>query len=561
MMIGPHLLFVLITTVITVGGVESTPNEKNGKGKQGRWTEYLDAKLSPVLHDSNASVVRQLSYKDGVPCDTLKEFDRQGRLLRSGVVVGKIRDTLKFDGLVTSFYTDGAVKEEITWSDGTVTGPYLTYYESGELRLTGYHSDGVREGLWTAHFPNGDVKTRGRYSTGLREGVWEYRKENGSVDSVWYIDGSPVDAFGFLQLAKRAAVDRMPDRALNLLTKAEALDPSFRDSSTSNWVWAQAVRITIDFIQDRPLIAQIGLDKMIAAIAALKTSDPNLLVRISEAWTRAWTHLGFFEGSSAIGNTAVLTPDLLGRDLGPSTLVRLVTELSRQAYRSKETQRIDSLDGLLHQLLASATLNNDDDTTAALICWFVSYSLRAFQASLSDDEVRFKAMNDSVVAYAERVTQYVDGFEIPILTQAYVHLYFVGGIEGEQLDQFVEALHAVDTSPDSDWWLIKLQALRIHADAGDHVRVLSEICSILNSELPDDHPTRIGYAILAAVSAMEVDDCNLLICVLKHTFDLTAEYDDDDAPMTVDEIRTMLEQCEESKDPELRRYREQVKRM
>jgi antitoxin component YwqK of YwqJK toxin-antitoxin module len=346
------LVLVLPVRLCGVGQIADNPNVTTLKGKQGLWTEYLDRLYQPVLNKAHATIIRVLRYRDGVPVDTLKDYDTEGHLLRCGKATSGTYDEVLYSGIVRTFYPNGAVDEEEHWDDEKKNGPYRRYYPSRRLRVQGQYADGLRTGQWIVYFDSVRSaqrtadgtpieKSRGSYFFGVKEGLWTSASTiGGSIDSTWYIEGAPVDGRGFLKLAQKAAFEKHPDLALQFMARMEQLLPDAMIAGTASYAYAEAVRATIAHMRSLSREATEHVDNMMSTIESRAFTDPDLHANVDESYESEWKELKFTYGLRRLTIGQYLRSNEAPIVIGERTMHRLARKM---LDRSLETKQADTI--------------------------------------------------------------------------------------------------------------------------------------------------------------------------------------------------------------------------
>ena len=98
------------------------------------------------------------------------------------------------EGLETSYYANGQIKEEGNYKDGKKDGLWKYWDENGKLRYEKNYKDGERDGLWKEWFKNGQLTAESNYKDGLPDGLWKKWYENGQLKYERnYKDGKRID--------------------------------------------------------------------------------------------------------------------------------------------------------------------------------------------------------------------------------------------------------------------------------------------------------------------------------------------------------------------------------
>lgn len=85
-------------------------------------------------------------------------------------------------GLWKKYFSNGNVKDEITYAMNRPNGPYKVYYENGKVEEQGVWKNNRNIGDFKRYHPNGKVAQNFNFNTsGKREGKQQYYYENGQI--------------------------------------------------------------------------------------------------------------------------------------------------------------------------------------------------------------------------------------------------------------------------------------------------------------------------------------------------------------------------------------------
>ncbi len=72
-------------------------------------------------------------------------------------------------------------------------GIWKKYYSNGELKNECKYRNGTPTGFWKHYFENGQLKSEGKYINGKKAGTWKYYFENGEIkEEVQYLNGNKI---------------------------------------------------------------------------------------------------------------------------------------------------------------------------------------------------------------------------------------------------------------------------------------------------------------------------------------------------------------------------------
>ena len=111
-----------------------------------------------------------------------------------------------YEGLLTLFYENGSIEEELYYKNGLKDGPRDTFHANGELFEKETYKEGKLEGLFQGYYDNrklwwegdaknglrdgkisvfyasGKLKYIGQYELNLKEGLWKHYFEDGEIE-------------------------------------------------------------------------------------------------------------------------------------------------------------------------------------------------------------------------------------------------------------------------------------------------------------------------------------------------------------------------------------------
>jgi antitoxin component YwqK of YwqJK toxin-antitoxin module len=162
-----------------------------------------DFKLDSVwkFYSEQGKIAFEFNYKEGKKNGLKKTYDtKEGILLTAENYENDVKE-----GITTIYYKDGKVKETIPFVAGKEDGQGFEYDPDGTiLTLTQYKmgfiqkseiinrkdKNGLKQGLWKEFYPNGMVKNEVTYSDGKMSGyLKEYSLKGSLMNTTKYIDG------------------------------------------------------------------------------------------------------------------------------------------------------------------------------------------------------------------------------------------------------------------------------------------------------------------------------------------------------------------------------------
>jgi antitoxin component YwqK of YwqJK toxin-antitoxin module len=196
------------------GKLSSEGTMRDGK-PDGYWKTYSqngtiksegnrkDYKLDSVwkFYSEQGKIAFEFNYKEGKKNGLKKTYDTKEGIL---LIAENYENDVK-EGLTTTYYKDGKIKETIPFVAGKEEGQGFEYDPDGTiLTLTQYKmgfiqkseiinrkdKNGLKQGLWKEFYPNGMVKTEVTYTDGKMSGyLKEYSLKGSLTNTTKYIDG------------------------------------------------------------------------------------------------------------------------------------------------------------------------------------------------------------------------------------------------------------------------------------------------------------------------------------------------------------------------------------
>ena len=88
------------------------------------------------------------------------------------------------EGIYEKYADDGVLLEKATYSNDTLNGERLLYFENGNPQYIENYKAGQFEGPYKAYHDNGALKLEGMYVNNAMEGEWKAYYENGQLKEV-----------------------------------------------------------------------------------------------------------------------------------------------------------------------------------------------------------------------------------------------------------------------------------------------------------------------------------------------------------------------------------------
>lgn len=214
------ILIIFVVLINPFGFAQSTNNTVDAGGlKQGAWEKK----------DAAGRLVYQGSFINNKPNGDFVYFDSTGRVkaktvfsengtkaytivfekgfkLSEGLYINEKKEgTWKFfnndsvviaeetykegipEGIWKTYYSNGALCEEMPYVNGVKEGTWLQYFYDGPIKTKATFKNGKLEGLATFYHPNGLVFISGPYTNNLKDGVWMHLNDKGVAEKreIW----------------------------------------------------------------------------------------------------------------------------------------------------------------------------------------------------------------------------------------------------------------------------------------------------------------------------------------------------------------------------------------
>ena len=194
---GPYTKF------FPTGEIEFKGNVRNGKIDT-KWTRYREdgtikseGTRYEIENDSTGWLVNY--FETGIKRDS--SYMLNGRL--HGVTKfwysdGQLKELVTWEngkqhGLFKTFYSNGQLNEETNWVHGQREGMSQAFHPNGNLRFICTNVNGIRQGEDKDYYPNGQLYKKCIKKDGVTEGPGSYYYQNGKMHSFGYYNHGKLD--------------------------------------------------------------------------------------------------------------------------------------------------------------------------------------------------------------------------------------------------------------------------------------------------------------------------------------------------------------------------------
>ena len=134
--------------------------------------------LFPTL--AFGETMNDLVYRDGLHYKKFSDVPFTGKV--TGMAQGLFKNGKKDGPWFYYTHGNGQLWMKVTYKDGKMNSPSVSYHENGQLGSTGTYKDGKMDGPWVHYWDNGQLDYKGSFKDGKEVGPWVYYYENGTVN-------------------------------------------------------------------------------------------------------------------------------------------------------------------------------------------------------------------------------------------------------------------------------------------------------------------------------------------------------------------------------------------
>lgn len=126
----------------------------------------------------NGSVKREAYFKNGLPCGTVKTYDKEGRLISQEEYKNGLKDgkTKRFN-----FIHNIPTEEQLSYKDGFLHGSRKLFGPDGKLLMSEEYRNGKRDGDVKHFNSEGSMEVKAEYKNGKKHGKRIFYYANGNI--------------------------------------------------------------------------------------------------------------------------------------------------------------------------------------------------------------------------------------------------------------------------------------------------------------------------------------------------------------------------------------------
>jgi antitoxin component YwqK of YwqJK toxin-antitoxin module len=156
--------------------------------RQGYWV--ISNALKKLPDYSENAKVEEGRYEEGKKIGVWKTYYPNGNI-KSEITYTNNRPK----GYAKMYYENGKMQEEGIWENNRWVGDYKAYHSNGQLFYDfAYNNTGKREGQQKYYYENGQMMMKGEMKDGKEAGVWEEHYENGDLRAKKVFNEGALDA-------------------------------------------------------------------------------------------------------------------------------------------------------------------------------------------------------------------------------------------------------------------------------------------------------------------------------------------------------------------------------
>ncbi|MGN0023299.1 MAG: toxin-antitoxin system YwqK family antitoxin [Elusimicrobiaceae bacterium] len=126
----------------------------------------------------NGNVKREASFKNGLPCGSVKTYDKEGRLISQEEYKNGLRDgkAKRFN-----FIHNIPTEEQLSYKDGFLNGTRKIFGPDGKLLMSEEYRAGKRDGEVKHFNSEGSMEVKAEYKNGKKHGKRIFYYDNGNI--------------------------------------------------------------------------------------------------------------------------------------------------------------------------------------------------------------------------------------------------------------------------------------------------------------------------------------------------------------------------------------------
>lgn len=151
-----------------------------------------------VQYYANGKIQSKGGFLKGKPVGVHRTYDETGKVVSSTVYdedgnrvgEGLIEESGARKGNWRSFYENGKLQSEGTYTKGRKTGKWVYYFENDSIEQTGSFRNGKLDGKWLWYYDTGELWREEQFLNGREDGESiEYSREGEIIAKGVYVDG------------------------------------------------------------------------------------------------------------------------------------------------------------------------------------------------------------------------------------------------------------------------------------------------------------------------------------------------------------------------------------
>ncbi|MBA3647600.1 MAG: toxin-antitoxin system YwqK family antitoxin [Chitinophagales bacterium] len=135
---------------------------------------YENGILEGISHAFHGGVMTSIEpYKNG-------QLNGWRKIFVNGIISEEGNWKMGIRDSISRWYSViGKVSIEYYYTNGTLNGSSISYYENGQVKSSGNFLNSYQNGYWKEFYASGKLSEEGDYSSGKKNGTWSFFSEEG----------------------------------------------------------------------------------------------------------------------------------------------------------------------------------------------------------------------------------------------------------------------------------------------------------------------------------------------------------------------------------------------
>lgn len=127
----------------------------------------------------------------------------------AGQNVNTVPNNYFLDGVYEEYFTDGNLKQEISFNNGILDGKIISYFDNGKVKEIKSFKNGLLHGIWITFNQEGKVSGKANFKNGKKHGKWVIYDLNGNkCYEIAYKNGAKLGTASNLESSQQFALSK-----------------------------------------------------------------------------------------------------------------------------------------------------------------------------------------------------------------------------------------------------------------------------------------------------------------------------------------------------------------